>query len=265
MCTPSERVSRGREIFLNESKKRILETAYNEIISSFVDKYGLSRGLVIAEIERTFSSMLSRWHQKDVIAMFSDDRLQALAYHQGPGGIVQVPVDLLTLRGLNTLERILDTNLGKTACLEEVHRYKRLEHGLYWGEILKKKSDQSLLVEIEIEPRTPIIATCLGNHIGVHERDELLPGQRLAFHLRRVDPVNLNGTFRVRVLVDRVSKYLVEKLLQSKLSGNDCQIRCLKRYVGQKSFVEANHFLPKKIILDASRELKEHIQVKIRK
>ncbi len=59
-----------------------METAYQEIIRSFVDKYGLSRGQVIAEIEKTFSSMLSQWHHRDVVALFSDDQLQAVGYHE---------------------------------------------------------------------------------------------------------------------------------------------------------------------------------------
>ncbi len=80
-----------------------MNTVYQDIIRSFVDKYGLSRGQVIAEIEKTFSSMLSQWHRKHVVAMFSDDRLQALGYHHDSAGILQVPVELTTMRGWNTI------------------------------------------------------------------------------------------------------------------------------------------------------------------
>ena len=240
-----------------------METAYQEIIRSFVDKYGLSRGQVIAEIEKTFSSMLSRWHHQDVVALFSDDQLQAVGYHDRGGMTMQVPIELTSMRGWNSIRRILDTNLEKAACMEEVARYKSKERQLRWGEIIKKKSDGSLCIEIEVELGIPVIAVCSGNHIGIHERHKLQTGQRRAFHLRRVDPVLLKNTARVSVVVDRVSKTLVEGLLQSELQGRDVQIRCLNRYVGHKSFVEATAFLPKKIILAASRELHEHIQVRV--
>ena len=240
-----------------------MDTAYQEIIRSFVDKYGLSRGQVIAEIEKTFSSMLSQWHGQNVVALFSDDQLQAIGYQERSGMMQQIPIKLATMRGWKTIKRILDNNLGKAACMQEVARYKRKEHQLQWGEIIKKKKDGSLYVEIEIENGTPVIAVCPGNHIGVHERDQLTVGQRRAFHLRRVEPVLLNNTARVKIGIDRVSKTLVERLLQSRVDKKKIHIRCLSRYVGHKSFVESTAFLPKKIILKASLELHEHIQVKV--
>ncbi|MDD3816003.1 MAG: hypothetical protein PHZ02_15315 [Desulfocapsaceae bacterium] len=50
-----------------------MQTHYNEIINSFVDKYGLSRGQVVAEIEKTFSAMLSRWYGTGTVVLFGDD------------------------------------------------------------------------------------------------------------------------------------------------------------------------------------------------
>jgi hypothetical protein len=220
---------------------------------------------VIAEIEKTFSSMLSQWHGQNVVALFSDDQLQAIGYQEQSGMMRQIPIKLSTMRGWNSIKRILDKNLGKAACLDEVARYKRKEHQLQWGEIIKKKKDGSLYVEIEIEDGTPVIAVCPCNHIGIHERDQLTVGQQRAFHLRRVEPVFLNNTARVRIGIDRVSKTLVERLLQSQVENENkkMHIRCLTRYVGHKSFVESTAFLPKKMILKASRELHEHIQVRV--
>ncbi|MFP7756193.1 hypothetical protein ACLG6S_16375 [Thermodesulfobacteriota bacterium B35] len=240
-----------------------METDSQEIVNSFVDQYGLTRGQVIAEIEKTFSSMLSRWHRKNVIAMFTEGHLQALAYEQDAGGrIIQTPVDLARMRGWNTIRRIIEQNLGKAACLDEVARLKRLEHQVFWGEIVRKNG-RALQVEIPIEPGQVIMATCLLQHIGRHERDSLLAGQCRAFHLRRVDPVSLNGTPRTRVLVDRVSKHLVSGLLQSRLDG--VKVTCRKRYVGRKSFVGTDRFIPRRIILETARELGEHIQVKVQR
>jgi hypothetical protein len=240
-----------------------MNTQYSEIINSFVNRYGLTRGEVMAEIEKSFSSILSKWHGQETVVMFGDDQLIALAYHQALGAVKQTPIDLTTMRGWNTIRRILDRNLGKAACLKEVASCKLNEREMRWGEIIKERADGSLYVEIEIESGTPIIATCQSNHIGLHERNSLSVGERRAFHLRKVDPVLLNNTPRVKVTVDRVSKTLVENLLQSQLRDKKAQIHCLNRYVGHKSFVESNVFLPKKAILATSHELKEHIQVKV--
>jgi hypothetical protein len=240
-----------------------MNTSYQDIIRSFVDKYGLSRGQVIAEIEKTFSSMLSQWHRQNAVAMFSDDRLVALGYHENIGVVEQTLIELSTMRGWNTIKRILENNLSKAACLQKVAQYKRIEGEMRWGKIISQTSDGCFYVEIEIENESPVIAFCPANHVGVHERDELMVGQRRAFNLRRVEPIFLKNTPRIKVAVDRVSKILVEHLLLSQVEKRDVIIHCLSRYVGLKSFVESSAFLPKKAILAASRELNEHIQVKV--
>jgi hypothetical protein len=242
-----------------------MQTQYNEIINSFVDKYGLSRGQVVAEIEKTFSTMLSRWYKSGTVVLFGDGYLQALHYAKQSGISVQNQLDFLSLRGWNTLQRALDRNFTKIACLHEVARYKRLEHEPRWGDIIRKNTD-GFLVEIEIEKGLAIIAECPLNRVGVHERHLMAVGQRRAFHLRRVDSVKLRGITRVKVVVDRVSKNLVTALLREQLgAATEITLYCAKRYVGHKSFVQAGGFLPKQVILTVSRELHEHIQVTVGK
>jgi len=240
-----------------------MNTSYQDIIRSFVDKYGLSRGQVVAEIEKTFSSMLSQWHRQNAVAMFSDDQLVALGYRENLGMVEQTLIELTTMRGWNTIKRILENNMSKAAFLQVVARYKLIEREMRWGKIISQTSDGGFYVEIEIENESPVIAFCPANYVGVHERDELMVGQRRAFHLRRVEPLFLKNTPCIKVDVDRVSKFLVEHLLRSQVEKRGVTIHCLARYVGRKSFVESSAFLPKKVILAASRELNEHIQVKV--
>jgi len=242
-----------------------MQTQYNEIINSFVDKYGLTRGQVVAEIEKTFSLMLTRWHRANTVVLFGDNHLQALRYEELSSVPLQKQFDLVTMRGWNTIRRIIDKNLTHAACLHDVGHYKRKEHEMRWGEIIRKHED-GFLVEIEIVEGEPVIAECPLNRIGIHERADFSVGQRRAFHLRRVEPILLNGVGRVRIVVDRVSKNLVTTLLQEKLGRiGSTHIFCSKRYVGHKSFVEADEFLPKEVIKAASRELHEHIQVTVMK
>lgn len=240
-----------------------MDITYSHIISAFVDKYGLSRGQVIAEIERTFSSMLSRWHQKNVVVVFAEGRLSAVGYHDHPTGLVQTPIDLTAMRGWKTIKRILDKNLSMAACMEEVCRYKRRENRLVWGEVAGRREYQ-LDIELEMEFGVVLYARCPLRLLGPHERYRLSVGERRAFHLRRVEAVMVGDTPRTQLTVDRVSKTLVEQLIGDKQPhGRDIRLSCRKRYVGKKSFVESSVFLPKRVIVAAARELGEHIQVKV--
>lgn len=238
-----------------------------QIIHSLTAKYRLTCSEVMAEIEKIFSSMLSRWYKAQVMVFFRDDlQLEAVIYNNVGGVIMQRIIDFTAIRGLNTLQKNLEENLAKAALLKQTRSYKYYEKELRWGEITTSDSENNLYVEIEVLPGEKITAVCPQNRLGLHERysDNFSIGKRRAFHLRRIDPVSLNGTSRLKVVVDRVSKTLVETLLYEYLdsSGENISLRCRNRYVGQKSFVFTSKKLPKSVIVAATRELGEHIEVR---
>jgi hypothetical protein len=239
-----------------------------EIIASFTRKYMLTSPEVMAEIETLFAFRLSRWYRLEVMVFFRDDlRLEAVAYNESGGVVMQRLVEMSEIKGRGTLKRQLETNLAKAAVLKQTARYKYFEKELLWGEITACDAEQNLYVEIEVIAGERVTAICPVNRIGMHERHSgiFAIGRKRAFHLRRVEPVMLNGTPRLKVVVDRVSKTLVETLLRSKL-GPDAEkikIRCLKRYVGHKSIVFSTGRLPKSAIITVDRELKERVQVNI--
>jgi len=241
-----------------------MDATFHKIINAFVDKHGLSKGQVIAEIERTFSSMLSRWHGKNVVVVFAGDQLSALGYHDDSGGVAQIPIDLTTMRGWNTIKRILDKNLSTAACMDEVGRYKRKEKDIVWGEVISR-DETGLGVELEMEFGVSLYGTCPLQYLGKHERGQLLIGDKRFFHIRRIESVMFGDIPRTQITVDRVSKTLVVKLIKQQLSPKfkDIKLRCAKRYVGHKSFVQSSMFLPRKVILEAREELGEHIQVNV--
>jgi len=237
-----------------------------ETITAFAGKYGLSRGEVMAEIEAAFSAMLSRWHRLPLLVFFREDlRLEAVAYNDSGGVVMQRPIDLAAMEGRNSILRFLENSLARASVIKETGQYKRFEREMRWGEVIGRDQDENLLVETEVVPGEKIIATCPLNRIGIHERKghTFRTGQRRAFHLRYVEPVTVNGTPRLRVVVDRVSKTLVENLLREELSdvAGKYTIRCLKRYVGHKSMVVTNRRLPKRAIIAVDRELKERVLV----
>ncbi|BHH83449.1 hypothetical protein [Desulforhopalus sp. 52FAK] len=237
---------------------------FHQIIDAFVGKYGLTKGQVIAEIERTFSSMLSRWHRKNVVVVFTDDQLLSLGYHDDAAGLIQMPIDLATMRGWNTIKRILEKNLSTAACMDEVYRYKRKEKDIVWGEIISR-NEKRLGIELDMEFGVSLYATCPLQYLGKHEQKQLLKGDRKYFHIRRIESVMFGDIPRTQVTVDRVSKTLVVKLIKHQLSPklHEIKLRCTKRYVGHKSFIQSSRYLPKKVILEAADELGEHIQVNV--
>ncbi|MFH2000986.1 MAG: hypothetical protein ABIK28_14990 [Planctomycetota bacterium] len=239
-----------------------------KIIAIFADKYCLTRAEVVAEIEAVFSAMLSQWYRLEVMTFFREDfRVEAVAYNNSGGVIMQQSVDLSEMKGRKTIIRQLEMKLAKAAVLKQTAHYKSFERELLWGEITAIDAERNFYVETEVVPGERVTAICPLNRIGQHERHtrNFSLGRRRAFHLRRVEPVFLNGTPRLKVIVDRVSKTLVENLLRSHLElfAEKVQFRCVKRYVGHKSIVLTAKPLPKKAIIAVDRELKERVQVRI--
>jgi len=237
------------------------------ILTSFSTKYGLTRTEILTEIESIFSAILSQWYRLEVMVFFRDDlQLEAVTYNKANGVTEQCLVDISKMMRMNILKKHIENNLAKAALFKQVTRYKSYEKELLWGQITKCDREHNLYVETEIIPGEQVVAICPLNRIGLHERNtrSFMVGQRRAFHLRQVEPVLLNETPRLKMVVDRVSKTLVETLLMSHL-GSDrerARIRCIKRYVGHKSLVLTTKRLPKNAIIAVDRELKERIEVK---
>lgn len=221
----------------------------------------------MAEIETVFSTLLSQWYRLEVMTFFREDfHLEAVAYNDSGGVIMQKPVDLMEMKGRNTIKRHLEIHLAKTAVLKLTGRYKSFEKELLWGEITGCDPEHNLSIETEVIAGETVTAICPLNRIGIHERntETFSVGRIRAFHLRRVEPVLLNGTPRLKIIVDRVSKTLVETLLRNQLGNaeRNIEFRCIKRYVGHKSIVLSTKSLPKAAIIAVDRELKERVQVK---
>ena len=239
-----------------------------ETIALFTKKYGLTRSEVVVEIEKVFSGILSRRYGCEVMAVLQHDLQLVVVAYNGAGGTVQQRViELNNIRGWNTIRRHLEKTLLKASVLKQTRQYKYYEQELRWGEIIAIDAERNYHVELEVIPGETVTAVCPLNRVGLHERSSgnFSIGEKRAFHVRRVDPVFLNGTPRLKVVVDRVSKTLVEELLKEQL-GYDAEnmaIMCTRRFVGQKSFVVTSRRIPKPAIIAVTRELNEHMQVRI--
>ncbi len=238
------------------------------IILQLSQKYYLTYSEVISEIESVFSSILSRWHKTEVIAIVNDDyKLEAVAYHNVNGILSQQEIDVAKMRGWNFLKQKLEISLAQYALMKQTREYKGYEHEIRLGEVVKVSADSVFLIEIELVPGEVVIASCPSYLVGIHERNQLRIGTKKYFHIRKVDPVMLEETPRLNVIVDRVSKNLTRRLIEQQIEGHlidDVVVKCVKRFVGKKSFVEASRKIPKTSILAVKEELGEHIEVKVR-
>lgn len=239
----------------------------HEIMILFAEKYGLTINEVMAEMEKVFSAILSQWYRVEVMAIFRHDlKLEAVAYNKVGGVVLQKGIDLKKMRGTNSIVRRLENSLSMAAVLKQTRQYKYYEKEIRWGDIAIVDREKNYHVEIEIFPGKTITAICPLNRIGLHDQNSpsFSVGMKRAFHVRRVDPVVLGGIPRLKVMVDRVSKNLVEALLREQLGGaaENITIRCTKRYVGQKSFVVTSRRIPKAVIVAVAKELGEPLQVR---
>jgi len=239
-----------------------------EIISIFTEKYGLTRNEVATAVETVFSKVLARRYGCEVMTVLQHDlRLEVVVYNEVGGVVQQRIIELNDIRGWNTIRRHLEKSLQKASVLKQTRQYKYYERELRWGEITAIDPESNYHIELEVIPGEMVTAVCPLNRVGLHERQcgDFAIGEKRAFHVRRVDPVFLHGTPRLKVMVDRVSKTLVEGLLKEQLgySAEKMTIRCTKRYVGKKSFVVTSRRIPKPAIIAVTRELKEHMQVRV--
>ena len=238
------------------------------IILSLARRYALSTTEVIREVESAFARQFSQWYRQEVMVFLLEGmRLEIVAYGKRNGLPVQQILDLPAVLSRNQFKSILENHLATAAVIKQVRQIKGFERQLLWGEVIRNRACDHLLVETEIIPNEPIIAICPVNRIGLHERHtgRFQPGQRRAFHLRRIEPVLVNGTPRTKVILDRVSKTMTENLLRYHLgdAAHRFHFRCLTRYVGHKSIVLTTRRLPREVIIAVDRELQERIEVRI--
>jgi hypothetical protein len=201
-----------------------------------------------------------------MVVVKNDLRMEAVLFIQINGITPQRFVDFHEISGANTLLKNLDFALAKAATIKQTKKYKFYEKELRWAEVLACRPGGDLLVEAEIIPGERIIAVCPLNRVGIHERtlQSFTVGERRAFHIRRIEPILVAGTPKMKIIVDRVSKTLVENLLREQLGpeSEEINIYCMKRYVGHKSFVLTSRRLPKSAIVAVSEELHEPVQVR---
>lgn len=252
------------------------ETGFEAVLTAFVDQYGLTRGDVLEVIMNTVARILSRWHDMEISVVYSGGRLMATGYSRIKGRFEDSNINLQSMRGWNSIKRMIENNMDQVVCLREAQAYKNHEHTLRWGEIIKNdERARKLTVEIVMDDGNALLAECPYANIGPHERTKgvfeklFARGAKRAFHFRRINPVLLNGTPRLKVILDRQSKRLPETLLRERLISHrfgvsDLRVHCYRRIVGGITYIRVNKSIPRDPILETAFELSgERMKIEI--
>lgn len=242
------------------------------IVTELAQQYGLSDYEVISTLEDLFSQQLSRWHEETVLVRILEDySLDATALNPLTGNLESRKVTASSLKisstkGFNSIRKQITKLLYRKATIREASVYNQFLHEVVPGEVaLVDKITGRLYVEIELLRGQTITAICEYQHQTPYMKQNAhyLVGEKMQFHLFKIEMVELQGVPRINIYVDRTSKILVTKLLKRELNGSSARTRltCVKRIVGGYSLVLSSQRLPQTAIVAVDRELRERIKV----
>lgn len=243
-----------------------------KLITELTREYRLHEYEVISTLEDLFSRHLSRWLAESVLVRILEDyTFDATALNPLTGNLESRKVTASSLKinsakGFNSIRKQITKLLCMKATLGEAAIYKQFLHDVVRGEIaLVDKATGRLYVEIELCKGDLITAICEYQHQTPHMKKNAhyLVGEKMDFHLFKIEVVELQGVPRINVYVDRTSRILVTKLLKRQLNGSAARTRvtCVKRIVGGYSLILSNQRLPHEAIVAVDRELRERIRV----
>lgn len=241
-------------------------------IAELAQEYGVQEFEIISTIEDLFSQHLSRWHKESVLVRLLEDyTFDATVFNPLTGNLESRKITANSLKinstkGFNSIRRQIAKILYRKAILKEVSLYRQFLHEIVRGEVaLVDKTTGRLYVEIELRKGEPLTAMCEYQYQTPYMKKNAhyLVGEKMEFHLNKVEMVEFQGVPRINVYLDRTSRILVTKLLKRQLNGSAAttKLSCVKRVVGGYSLILSNQRLPKEAIVAVDRELKERITV----
>ena len=131
------------------------------IILSLASRHALSETEVIQEIESAFARQLSQRYRQELMVFLREGmRLEVVAYGKRNGLPAQQILELPAVLSRNQVKTILENHLATAAVIKQVSLLKLFERRLLWGEVIRNRAGDHLLVETEIIPGKTIIATC---------------------------------------------------------------------------------------------------------
>lgn len=240
------------------------------IVKDICAKYGLPEDVVVEEIERTFSLVLTNRFAFDVDAHISDNNIELNGY---TSDVVKINPKNIKKPLIREIKYALANNLLCKTVYNKYFTIKPMIKKVIIGEIIRKASNGDIYVlgldekhslrAIKKNGNLDVVAVCKMAAQPPNERGWYKEGMRLPFYVNNVEAIFEKGIPCLRVSLSRNSKGLTEQLLKKSITnrGLNIEVKCTRRIAGAISFISSSQAIPKDCIKEVSSELKERIKV----
>lgn len=226
-------------------------------------RYGLSEDAALEAARYSIGRTLSDHFGIPVLTSTSrDGQISMVALHGSHETVIR-PEDIKTkLRRL--LQEDVEFELQRRQAAKEQRYLRQLIGKPVYGGIVGICREGTLIVQMELEETfntLVLLGECPLAFQTPRERESYGVGDVMSFKVTSVAAVTDNKTARVRIRLSRVSPELPALLLREK-SGID-MIKCVRRLPGKESTILTAKKIPKPIINEVGKELREHLNVRI--
>lgn len=212
--------------------------------------HGLPESVVVEEVERAVSSLLSARLGLDVEARLNGDGMEIFAFPETKDGIVRAVRIERTGSGLAKAAAVaVERSLAARAVSDRREPFRRVAGTLVRGEIVKTFADGGLVVAVE-GMEGDIHGVCPARRLPPRERGKLPAGSKAWFHALAVR--TRGRPPRLEMVLARTTKRMVELLFERETG---MKVDCVRRIAGGISFVESRKPLPREAIRRVSEEL----------
>lgn len=233
-----------------------------------VRDHKLPRITILDIIEQTLGEVLStRYPDEKITVRLDEDSMEfrIIASSMREGGVWrEIPIERLS--GIKNLHKHIRNALQRAQVIQRVRQVRQHLNEIVQGKVICIKETGDLIVEIRLEGDM-VIATCPKGMLPKDERGIGFGEREIWFHLRNCQPIMLGEIPRVEITLDRTSKNLPQKLLRHLLPATqkDGRITCRVRKPGFYSEIWVDQFIPKTVVNELKKELKEKVFIVIGK
>jgi hypothetical protein len=234
-------------------------------LDELAHKYGLPKPVVMDVAETAIANSLTKTFRSPVTCRMDGNRLRLIAY-LGSNDPKAVELKTISKKLRRDIAYTVELELQKRQTLYEFHSMRELQGQVIKATISRIADNHTLYAMLEINDLlNPVIllGECSLINQPPHERCRYRVGESRTFFVSSVRPVAGRSYARVRIMLSRISRELPARML-GQLSGVD-GIKCPRRVAGGFCEIVTPRRIPKSAINTVGKELREHVQVFIKK
>lgn len=234
-------------------------------LDELAQKYGLTKPVVLDVAETAIANTLTKVFRSPVTCRLDGNELRLIAY-LGSNDPKAVEPKAISNKIRRDIIHTVELELQKRQTLYEFHSMRELQGQVIKATITRIANNHTLYAILEINDLlNPVIllGECSLMKQPLHERWKYRVGESRTFFVSSVRPVAGQGYARVRIILNRTSRELPARML-GQLTGVD-GIKCPRRVAGGFCEIVTPQRIPKSAINTVGKELREHVQVFIKK